>query len=74
MTLKIAYLGVAVQLVVNGSQFEDFITFRDLLRFNSKLLDEYNNLKRDSSGMSSEKYREKKSIWVENILKKHIRN
>ena len=65
---------VAVQLVVNGSQFADFIAFRDLLRSNSRLLEDYNNLKRASSDLSSEKYREKKSIWVESILKDHIRN
>lgn len=63
---------VAVQLVANNSQFEDFIQFRDFMRQRPDLVDELNILKRKSEGMSPEKYREVKSKWVENIINQYL--
>lgn len=59
---------VAIQVVVNGSKFEDFIKFRDLLNSRPDLLEELNVLKRGCRGYTPEKYRETKSSWVEKIL------
>ncbi|MCF8059304.1 MAG: GrpB family protein [Bacteriovoracaceae bacterium] len=59
---------VAIQLVVNGSEFKDFIRFRDILRSDERLLREYNELKLSSSDLNEDEYREKKSKWVQGIL------
>ena len=59
---------IAVQLVVNQSQFESFITFRDMLLADEKLRDEYNLLKKQCTGLSTGLYREKKSHFIEQVL------
>ncbi len=63
---------VAIQVVVRGSEFEDFIEFRDLLIAKPKLLHEYNELKLSSEGFSEDQYREKKSSWIERIFKEYL--
>jgi GrpB-like predicted nucleotidyltransferase (UPF0157 family) len=59
---------VAIQLVVEGSEFENFIIFRDLLRMNPQLVDEYNGLKLASVGLSEDEYRMKKSKWIKGVI------
>lgn len=61
-------LDVGVQLVAQGSEFEFFLTFRDALRSDETLLDQYNQLKRDSSGLDAESYRANKSLFIEAVL------
>ncbi len=59
---------VAVQLVSTGSQFEDFLSFRDALRTNFGLLQQYNQLKRQFEGKSHSSYRAAKSKFIEQVL------
>lgn len=59
---------VAIQLVVNGSQFEDFVRFRNILNQNPQLVIEYNILKQESEGMEPSSYRAKKSLFIERVL------
>ena len=59
---------VALQVVANGSEFECFLTFRDKLRTNPALVQQYNTLKMGCVGWSQEKYREKKSAYIEHVL------
>jgi GrpB-like predicted nucleotidyltransferase (UPF0157 family) len=59
---------VAVQLVVEGSEFENFIIFRDLLRMSPQLVEEYNDLKLASVGLSEDEYRMKKSKWIKGVI------
>lgn len=60
---------VALQVVVNGSEFEDFIVFRDFMLQRPDLVEELNQLKRTCRSLESEQYRKIKSEWVENIIK-----
>ena len=60
---------VAIQLTVNGSEFEEFIRFRDILNNMPNLVSEYNILKRGSEGMEPDDYRSKKSQFIERVLK-----
>jgi GrpB-like predicted nucleotidyltransferase (UPF0157 family) len=62
---------VAIQLVANGSEFEDFLRFKNIMQNNPDLLSEYNQLKRDAARLSEIEYRAKKSEWIEKQLKKH---
>jgi GrpB-like predicted nucleotidyltransferase (UPF0157 family) len=59
---------VAIQLVEKGSPFEDFLHFRDKLRTNPKLVNQYNQMKLSCTGFTQEKYREVKSRFIEEIL------
>ncbi|MGV6851436.1 MAG: GrpB family protein [bacterium] len=59
---------VAIQLIVEGSVFESFILFRDKLRSNSLLLQEYNQLKLDAQKFSMQHYRELKSRFIESVI------
>ena len=59
---------VAIQLVVNGSQFEDFVRFRNILNQNPQLVIEFNILKQESEGMEQSSYRAKKSLFIERVL------
>ena len=63
---------VAIQVAVNGSQFEDFIKFRNFMQSRPDLVLELNQLKRDCSGLSSDEYRKIKSKWVERIISQHL--
>lgn len=60
---------VAIQLVENGSEFEDFLKFKKILSAKPSLVEEYNELKRSSSHLNEDEYRSKKSKWVESLLK-----
>lgn len=59
---------VAIQLVRDGSEFEDFLRFRDILNKRSDLVDEYNILKHECEGMEPSEYRAKKSLFIERVL------
>lgn len=66
--LKHPKLDVGLQLVLNRSQFEDFIRFRDALRTSHELLCKYNELKSNFTLLSHEKYREEKSEFIVKTL------
>lgn len=59
---------VAIQVVANGSEFECFLTFRDVLRSNARLVQQYNELKLACEGWSQDAYRLKKSDFIEQVL------
>ena len=59
---------VALQVVANGSEFECFLAFRDKLRANPALVQQYNTLKMACEGWSQDEYREKKSTFIEHVL------
>jgi GrpB-like predicted nucleotidyltransferase (UPF0157 family) len=60
---------VALQVVANDSEFEDFLHFREKLREDPKLVEEYNHLKRSCEGFNQDKYRKIKSEFIERILR-----
>ncbi len=60
--------GVAIQLVENGSRFEMFLKFRDILRKDAKLLSEYNVMKRSCEGFGEGRYRTTKAAFIESVL------
>lgn len=59
---------VALQVVANGSEFECFLRFRDKLRANPALVQQYNTLKMSCEGWPQDEYREKKSTFIEHVL------
>lgn len=66
--LEAPFEAVAIQVVVHGSKYEFFLTFRDLLRSSSQLVEEYNKLKISCEGLTHAEYRQKKSAFVERVL------
>lgn len=70
MLESISQEDVALQVVVNGSEFECFLKFRDLLCANADLVKQYNKLKLSCEDLSQDAYREKKSVFVEWVLAK----
>ena len=60
---------VAIQLVENGSEYEMFLTFRDMLRQDEDLLASYNLMKRRCTGVSEESYRTTKAEFIEGVLR-----
>ncbi|MEZ8360483.1 GrpB family protein [Vibrio splendidus] len=59
---------VALQVVANGSEFECFLRFRDKLRANPALVEQYNTLKMSCEGWPQDEYREKKADFIEHVL------
>ncbi|NOH33473.1 GrpB family protein [Vibrio chagasii] len=59
---------VALQVVANGSEFESFLAFRNKLRMNRTLVQQYNALKMYCEGWPQDQYREKKSAFIEYVL------
>ncbi len=59
---------VALQVVALGSEFEFFLTFRDRMRADAKLVEQYNALKQSCQGLSQQVYRQRKSAFVEQVL------
>ena len=59
---------VALQVVANGSEFECFLRFRDKLRANPALVQQYNTLKISCEGWPQDEYREKKAHFIEHVL------
>lgn len=58
---------VAIQVVVNGSQFESFIKFKNVLIANKDLLERYNQLKVAASEFSDDEYRRKKAVFIKEV-------
>lgn len=59
---------VAVQLIIKGSEFENFITFRDPLLSDPRLVEKYNELKRMSEIYYEDTYRYKKNEFIKSVL------
>ena len=59
---------VAIQVVANGSEFEFFLSFRDALRSDAMLVQQYNELKLSCEGLSQGAYRQKKSAFINRVL------
>lgn len=59
---------VAFQLVVKGSEFESFITFRDKLRQSPELVRTYNNLKKRCENLDMIDYRIEKNKFISAVL------
>ena len=59
---------VGLQLVVNRSEFEFFLTFRDRMNTDGNLRSEYNRLKRQASELSDNEYRRVKSQFIESVI------
>jgi len=62
---------VGLQLVENGSKFEFFRTFRDMLLENEGLRERYNEMKCRCTGMDGDAYRQIKSEFIETELALH---
>ena len=62
---------VAIQLVANESEFEMFLVFRDTLRGDDKLLNEYNKLKLCCAHKNADSYRSSKSKFIESVLSEY---
>ncbi len=62
-------LPVGLQLVVNGSEFEKFLVFRDRMDADVNLRSAYNELKRQASGLDEDGYRHAKSEFIESVLR-----
>ncbi len=63
---------VAIQLVAQGSMYECFLTFRDLLRKNPEYVAQYNQLKKQCQHLEMDEYRLKKSEFIEKILHRQL--
>ena len=60
---------VGLQLVVNRSEFESFLLFRDRMNADVYLRSAYNELKRQASGLDEDGYRHAKSEFIGNVLR-----
>ena len=61
-------IDVGIQLVELGSEFENFLTFRDLMNSNPSLVAKYNRLKEKSVRLKPDDYRKIKSQFIEKVL------
>jgi GrpB-like predicted nucleotidyltransferase (UPF0157 family) len=59
---------VALQVVAEGSKFEFFLHFRDSLRGNPGLVQEYNQLKLQYYDRPANEYREAKAKFISSVL------
>jgi GrpB-like predicted nucleotidyltransferase (UPF0157 family) len=59
---------LGVQLAVAGSEFDDFLIFRDIVTSQPGLLGEYNQLKQHAEGTGEDDYRRSKDAFIERIL------
>ena len=59
---------VALQVVAKGSEFEFFLHFRDALRADPRLVEQYNQLKQRFAPFGMERYREEKSRFITTVL------
>lgn len=64
-----ALMPVGIQLVVVGSEFDDFLTFRDRLKADPGLVQQYNALKRAFHDRSHEQYRVAKAAFIESAMR-----
>ncbi len=63
-----ASLGLAVQLIERGSEFEFFFAFRDALLADPALVEAYNRVKHEAALLGDEEYREAKSVFIGCVL------
>jgi GrpB-like predicted nucleotidyltransferase (UPF0157 family)/GNAT superfamily N-acetyltransferase len=61
-------LPVGLQLVVNRSEFECFLAFRNRMNADADLRSEYNQLKWQTSDLNDDQYRRVKSHFIERVL------
>jgi GrpB-like predicted nucleotidyltransferase (UPF0157 family) len=61
-------IDVGIQLVALNSEFEFFLVFRDCLKSDLTLRQEYNKLKLESKALSPDEYRQRKSEFIELFL------
>ncbi len=59
---------LALQVVAQGSRFEFFMRFRDALRGDQSLVDQYNAVKRRAAGLSHGQYRDAKAAFIASVL------
>ena len=59
---------LAIQLIEQGSKFEFFVIFRDTLRGNPALVQEYNAVKSSTISSGHDAYREAKSAFIQRIV------
>jgi GrpB-like predicted nucleotidyltransferase (UPF0157 family) len=64
-------LPVGLQLVVNRSEFEIFLVFRDRMNADADLRSSYNQLKRQACDLNEHEYRRVKSNFIENVLRRY---
>lgn len=69
LCMLVAQEDIALQVVAAGSQYEFFLSFRDLLRSKPDLVKKYNELKLSCIGFSEEQYRIVKSRFIEEALR-----
>ncbi len=67
VTTKYDY-DVAVQLVSNGSEFEDLLRFRNILRSSTELVKQYNEVKLLAENLDENEYRKNKSDFIVQVL------
>ncbi|SJL84602.1 GrpB family protein [Vibrio palustris] len=65
---------VALQVVANGSEYEDFLLFRDALRATPDLVTQYNALKQACVGVSQAEYRKTKSVFIGRVIEQTREN
>lgn len=63
-------LPVGLQLVVNRSEFEIFLVFRDRMNAGADLRSSYNQLKHQACDLNEDEYRRVKSKFIENVLRR----
>ena len=61
---------VAIQVVENGTDWENFIHFRDILIANNEINQKYNDLKNACVTNNAKEYRQKKSMFIYEVLGK----
>jgi len=62
----------ALQIVAAGSEFEDFMRFRDALLADPALVQQYNAVKQAASDLPAEAYRAAKSRFIESVLQRML--
>lgn len=59
---------LALQVIAEGSRFEFFLQFRDALRNDPQLVEQYNELKRSFAPKGEEAYRDGKEKFIQAVL------
>ncbi len=61
-------LDVAIQLTINGCEYDSFVQFLDALRAEPELIERYNALKRSWDGRPMSEYRAAKAAFIDEVL------
>jgi GrpB-like predicted nucleotidyltransferase (UPF0157 family) len=59
---------LGIQLTAIGSEFDDFIRFRDLIASNAEHLEAYNRMKASCEGLEMDEYRRQKDEFIDALL------